>query len=117
MKVSGIFVSLSPQPQRLRELVPELLFLLNLFLGYIPRDTQNAQDAVKAYMKVAKKHGLDMCQMVLAFVNSRPFVTSNIIGATTMEQLKSNIASKDIILSEDVLKDIETVRRQFQMVY
>lgn len=82
-----------------------------------PRDTKQAQDAVKAYMKVAKKHGLDVCQMALAFVNSRPFVTSNIIGATSMEQLKTNIDSVRITLSPDVLKDIDMVRRQYPIVY
>jgi len=83
----------------------------------IPRDTQNAQDAVRAYMNVANKHGLDMCQMALAFVNMRPFVTANIIGATTMEQLKTNIDSIDITLSADCLTDIETVRKTFPIVY
>ena len=82
-----------------------------------PRDTKNAQDAVAAYINVAKKHGLDVCQMALAFVNSRPFVTSNIIGATTMEQLKDNIASVDITLSDECLQDIETVRRQYPVPY
>lgn len=83
----------------------------------LPRDNKLSQEAVAAYMKVAKKHGLDVCQMALAFVNSRPFVTANIIGATSMEQLKSNIASIDITLSDDCLKDIETVRRQYPAPY
>ena len=82
-----------------------------------PRDNKIAQDAVAAYMKVAKKHGLDVCQMALAFVNSRPFVTANIIGATTMEQLKDNIDSIDIELTPDCLNDIETVRRQYPVPY
>lgn len=82
-----------------------------------PRDTPQAQDAVRAYIAVAKKHGLDVCQMALAFVNSRPFVTANIIGATNMDQLKSNIASIDLELSPDALSDIETVRRDYPMVY
>ena len=47
--------------------------------------------------------------MALAYINSRPFLTSNIIGATTMEQLKSNIASVDLKLSEDVLDEIEKI--------
>ncbi len=81
------------------------------------RDTPQAALAVRAYMDVAEKHGLDVCQMALAFVNSRPFVTANIIGATTMEQLKSNIASIDVSLSPECLRDIEAVRRTFPMVY
>lgn len=79
----------------------------------LKRDTDAAQNAVRAYMDVAAKHGLDVCQMALAFINRQPFVTSNIIGATNMEQLKSNIASIDLDLSADVLADIETVYRNF----
>lgn len=82
-----------------------------------PRDNKQAHEAVAAYMKVAKKHGLDVTQMALAFVNMQPFVTANIIGATTMEQLKSNIDSVDITLSNECLKDITTVRRRYPMVY
>ena len=81
------------------------------------RDTKQANEAVKRYIAVANKHGLDVTQMALAFVNSRPFVTSNIIGATSMEQLKSNIASIDLELSSDVLKDIEAVYRDYPMPY
>ncbi len=84
---------------------------------FLQRDTQQANEAVKAYIAVADKHGLDVCQMALAFVNQQPFVTSNIIGATSMEQLRSNIASIDITLSQDVLNDIMAVFRKFPMVY
>lgn len=82
-----------------------------------PRDTDIAQNAVRAYIKVAEKHGLDVTQMALAFVNARPFLTSNIIGATNMEQLKSNIDSIDLTLSDDCLADIEAVRKTFPIVY
>ncbi len=85
--------------------------------GDIARDTPQANDAVKAYIAVAEKHGLDVCQMALAFVNSRPFVTSNIIGATTLEQLKANIASIDLTLSGAVLDDIASVYRDYPMPY
>lgn len=81
------------------------------------RDTPQANAAVKAYIDVAKKHGLDACQMALAFVNSKPFVTANIIGATTMEQLKTNIDSINVKLSQEVLADIDTVYRQYPMPY
>ena len=70
-----------------------------------------AQEATAKYVALAVKFGLDPSQMALAFVNSRPFVTSNIIGATTMEQLKTNIASKDITLSAEVLEGIELIYR------
>lgn len=81
------------------------------------RNTPQAHKAVDAYLSIAKKHSLDPGQMALAFVTSRPFVTANIIGATTMEQLKSNIASFDIKLSPEILKEIDLVRRDFPIPY
>ncbi len=65
--------------------------------------------ATEQYAKIAVDAGLDMAQMALAFVNSRSFVTSNIIGATSIEQLKSNIDSVDVHLSDEVLAAIEAV--------
>jgi aryl-alcohol dehydrogenase-like predicted oxidoreductase len=50
--------------------------------------------------------------MALAYVNTRPFLTSNIIGATTLEQLKENIASIDLVLPEEVLQAIEAVHKR-----
>ncbi|MCB1783058.1 MAG: aldo/keto reductase [Alphaproteobacteria bacterium] len=81
------------------------------------RDTPEAEEAVKAYMGIAAKYGLDVCQMALAFVNAQPFVCANIIGATSMEQLKSNIASINLKLPADVLADIEAVRRRYPQVF
>ncbi len=72
-----------------------------------------ADEAIRAYIGVAKKFGLDVCQMALAFVRQRPFTTSVIIGATTMEQLKSNIDSADLTLSSDVLAAIEAVYARY----
>lgn len=71
------------------------------------------QNAVAAYVAVAKKHGLDPAQMALSFVNDRSFTTANIIGATTMEQLKADIASIDMHLSADVMADIQEVYRTY----
>lgn len=81
------------------------------------RDTPDANKAVQAYIDVAKKHGLDVCQMALKFVDKQNFVTSTIIGATRMDQLKSDIAAFDLELSEDVMKDIDEVYRQYPMPY
>jgi aryl-alcohol dehydrogenase-like predicted oxidoreductase len=61
-----------------------------------------ADTAIRAYISLAREFGLDPGQMALAFVNSRPFVTSNIIGATTMAQLKTNIASVDVSITPDL---------------
>lgn len=81
------------------------------------RDTPQSNEAVRDYMGIAQKHGLDVCQMANAFVNMQSFVTSNIIGATSMEQLKSNIASVDITLSKECLADIATLRRKHPIAY
>ncbi|HYD16864.1 MAG TPA: NADP(H)-dependent aldo-keto reductase [Patescibacteria group bacterium] len=66
-------------------------------------------EAVRAYHAVAAKHNLSPTQMAIAFCNRQPFLTSTIIGATSMEQLKSNIAAKDIALNDDVVADINAV--------
>lgn len=66
-------------------------------------------DATARYLELAKTHGMSLATMSLAFINSRPFVTSNIIGATTMDQLKENIDSIDIELSDEILKEIEAI--------
>lgn len=68
--------------------------------------------ATAAYVRIAEEHGLSPAQMALAFVNTRPFVTSNIIGATTLEQLKENIDSIDVTLSKEVQQAIEAVHRE-----
>jgi len=73
--------------------------------------------ATRAYIDLAQKHDLDVCQMALAYVNSRPFVTSTLIGATSMDQLRSNIASIDLQLSEEVLAGIEALRELHPMPF
>ncbi|MGY8945880.1 MAG: aldo/keto reductase [Flavobacteriales bacterium] len=66
--------------------------------------------ATEMYMEIANKHGMSLTHMSLAFVNSRPFVTSNIIGASKLNQLKENIESINIDLSEEIFKEIENVQ-------
>ncbi|MDB5188285.1 MAG: NADP(H)-dependent aldo-keto reductase [Candidatus Kaiserbacteria bacterium] len=72
----------------------------------------HVQAAIEAYVDLARKHELDPVQMALAFVNDRAFVTSTIIGCTSMEQLKTDIASADITLSEDVLSGIAEIYKR-----
>lgn len=81
------------------------------------RDNPSAHAAVDAYHAIAQKHGLDPTQMALKFVDKQSFVTSTIIGATTMEQLKSNIAAFDIDLSNDVMTDIAKAYHQYSIVF
>ncbi|MGM8885475.1 aldo/keto reductase [Psychrobacter sp. 1U2] len=85
------------------------LTMYDRFQRYI---NEQALAATEQYAKIASDAGLDMAQMALAFVNSRPFVTSNIIGATSIEQLKSNIDSANLTLSDDILAAIEAVHTQ-----
>ncbi len=73
--------------------------------------------ACEKYIALAKRFDLDPCQMALAFVNSRPFVSSTLIGATTMEQLRSNIDSISLTLPDDVLKGIHLIRREHPMPF
>ncbi len=77
---------------------------------------QPLQEApTKAYVEIAARHGLDPSAMALAFCLTRHFMTSVIIGATTMEQLKIDLSSVDVKLSSDVLAEIEKVHRQYPM--
>ena len=70
-----------------------------------------AEKATASYVEIARQFGLDPAQMALAFVNRQRFLTSNLVGATTMEQLKSNLASAEIRLSDDVIGAIEAAHR------
>ena len=83
---------------------------LTLFGSHFKRYTNpEAQAATDAYVKLAERYALKPAQMALAYVTGRPFVASNIIGATTMEQLKENVGSLGITLSKELLKEVEKI--------
>ena len=82
---------------------------LSLFPNLSRFSGENSMKATQYYYEIAKKHDLSLTQMSLSFVNSRPFVTSNIIGASKLSQLKENIESINIDLSEEVLSEIEKI--------
>ena len=83
---------------------------LGLFGDWFTRySNEECLGAVEKYLKIADKYNLSLTHLALAFVNTRPFVTSNIIGATTMEQLKENIDSVNIEITETMLEDINQV--------
>jgi len=69
--------------------------------------------AATRYLEVARKHGLDPCQMALAWCMERPFMTSVIFGATTLTQLEVAIGSADIALTDEVRADILEVYKQY----
>ena len=81
------------------------------------RDTAQVSQAVEAYYAVAKKHGLSLTQMTLAWVYRFKGVTSTIIGATSLEQLKTDIEAYELELSEDVLSDIDQVIRLYPVPF
>ena len=78
---------------------------------FVRYKTENGQLAIEKYYEIAKKYRLDFAQMSLKFCEAQPFVTSVIIGATTMDQLKINIESVNVNLEEDVINDINEVQK------
>ena len=85
---------------------------LTLFERFQRYTNPLAAAATADYVKIARDHGLDPAQMALAYVNTRPFLTSNIIGATTMAQLESNLDSESLRLDDEVVEAIEAVHRR-----
>jgi len=73
-------------------------------------NTPNLKNAVEEYCKISEKYNLNMSQMSLKFCEIQPFMTSVIIGATTMEQLKTNIESVNVKLTDDIVKEINKVQ-------
>ena len=80
-----------------------------LFKGWERHLNPLAMKAYEEYYKLAKEYDMTMAQLAQAFVNTRPFVTSNIIGATTMDQLKENIDSVNIELSHEIIERINMI--------
>ena len=80
-----------------------------LFKGWERHLNPLAMKAYDEYHKLAKDNNMTMVQLAQSFVNSRPFVTSNIIGATTMEQLKENIDSIDVELTDEIMEKINVI--------
>lgn len=86
---------------------------LNKFKNMSRYSSQNCYDATAKYLEIAEKHGMTLAEMSLAFINQQLFVTSNIIGATTMAQLKENIGSVNIDLSAEIIKEIDEIHNIF----
>ena len=74
-------------------------------------NTPNLKNAVEEYYKISKKYNLDMSQMSLKFCEIQPFMTSVIIGATTMEQLKTDMESVNVKLTDEIIKEINEVQK------
>ena len=98
--LTGKYINNKPENSRLS--------LWNRFNRY---SNKYAKDATQKYAELAKKYNLTPTQLALSFVNQQPFVTSNIIGATNLTQLKENINSININLNQEVLDEIETIHQ------
>lgn len=81
------------------------------------RITPQVFPAVAAYLGIAARHGLDSCQMAIAFCRSRPFATIPIIGATTPEQLRTNLGATAVTLPPEVLAEIAETHRAYPVPY
>ena len=85
---------------------------LQLFRDYFPRYSGKLSSlAVEEYFKIAKKHNISLAQLSLAFVNQQPFVTSSIIGVTTIKQLKENIDSVNINLTSEIINELNLIHK------
>ncbi|WP_249671770.1 NADP(H)-dependent aldo-keto reductase [Pseudomonas abieticivorans] len=84
---------------------------LTLFSRFSRYSNPQSVAATSRYVALAREHGLDPSQMALAFVTQQPFVTSNIIGATSLQQLEANLGSFDLKLSDEVLAGIEAIHQ------
>ena len=101
--LSGKYLSNSPQNGRITQ-----------FSGFGQRYLKtNVNEAVAAYVEIAQRYQITPVQLAIAFVRSRWFVTSTIIGATSLEQLKENLSSLEITLNQEVLKEIDAVASRY----
>lgn len=83
---------------------------INLFPQYTRYNSEQCTEATRLYHEIAQQNGLTLTQLALAFIEQQPFVTSTIIGATTMDQLKENIDTINVTLSEEVQQAIDAVQ-------
>ena len=82
---------------------------VSMFPRYSRYSSDQSTSAVKMYNELAKKYDISLAQMSLAFINQQPFVTSNIIGATKMTQLKENIDSINVVLTDEIVREINAI--------
>ena len=85
---------------------------LTLYKDYTRYSSNQAAEAVQKYVQLAQQHGISATQMALAYVNSRPFTGANIVGATSIAQLKENIGSINLQLEDEVVAAIEEIHQQ-----
>jgi len=84
---------------------------LHLFPNFTRYNSEQSKHAIKLYADLARENDLHLVELALAFIRQQSFVTSTIIGATTLEQLKQNINTHSVILSDEILKSINTIQQ------
>ena len=84
---------------------------MSLFKDFTRYKNKNGQKAVEEYYKISKKYNIDFAQLSLKFCEIQSFVTSVIIGATTMQQLKTNIESVNVVLTEEIINEINEIQK------
>ncbi len=93
---------------------PDAKGRITLFPNFGQRyNKPNVPAATKEYVRIAREHGMSPATLALAFARTRWFATSVILGATSLEQLKENLDSAEVMLSQEVLEQIETVHRLY----
>ena len=86
---------------------------IKLFKDFTRYKNENGQKAIEEYYKITKKFNIDFTQMSLKFCEIQPFTTSVIIGATTMQQLKTNIESVNVTLSNEIIDEINKIQKKY----
>ena len=84
-----------------------------LFSRFTRYSGEQSQQAIAEYVALARQHQIDPSQMALAYVRQQPFVASTLLGATTLEQLQTNIDSFNLTLNAEILEGIEAIHRRF----
>ena len=84
---------------------------LNSFKQMARYNSNQSYKAVSEYLKIAESYGMSLAAMSLAYLRSKPWITSTIIGATNLEQLKENISSTEIALQQEWLNDIDAIHK------
>ena len=104
----SIFTLLTLAPSKAEELKK-----IGKFKDFTRYKNENGQNAIEEYYEISKKFDIDFTQMSLKFCEIQPFVTSVIIGATTMEQLKTNIESVNVSLTNEIINEINKIQKKY----
>jgi len=86
---------------------------IDLFKDFTRYNNENSIKAIEEYYKISQKFNLDFAQMSIKFCEIQPFITSVIIGATTMQQLKTNVESVNVKLNNEIINEINEIQKKY----